>query len=280
MTQSIKHDREFKFTKKDFDELRKLSNAYTGIIVSDDKFDMYYARLSKRLRTLHLNSFKEYVEYLKNNDASEFTPFINSITTNLTSFFRENHHFEYMKQTILPAVSVSGSGAIKVWSAGCSTGEEAYSISIVLADYYKNKFSYSAKIFASDIDTTVLATAALGVYDESKLKNIDNACIKKWFLKGKDKKKGFVRVKKQLQDIISFSQVNLIMDWPIKEKFNVIFCRNVIIYFDKPTKISLLSRLIDQLTPGGFLILGHSESVQGLTDRLKTVGKTMYQKVK
>ena len=275
-------NREFKFTEKDFNNLRKIANAHTGIIVTDDKYDMYYARLVKRLRLLGLKSFSEYVEYLKNNKASEFTIFIDSITTNLTSFFREKHHFEQLKTEIIPNISRrsdAGSG-IKVWSAGCSTGEEPYSIAMTMLESMHLMSNRLPKIVASDIDTTVLKTAAAGIYDISRVEGLDKSIKKRWFARGKGEKSGLVKVSKKLTEIIEFKQVNLMQSWPHKEKFHIIFCRNVVIYFDRPTKQKLFSRFADQLVDGGYLILGHSESLQGLSDQFETIGKTVFKKVK
>ena len=272
--------REFKFTKSDFNKLRKIANDYTGIIVTDDKYDMYYSRLVKRLRRLQLKSFAEYVDYLEANSATEFTPFIDSITTNLTSFFRENHHFDYMKSHIVPDLlsRKSVTSEIHAWSAGCSTGEEPYSIAMTLLEAMSNTTVIKPRILASDIDTTVISKASSGVYDLSRLDGLSGAIKKRWFFRGKGSNSGLVRVSPELQKIISFKQVNLMHEFPMREKFHIIFCRNVVIYFDRPTKMDLINRYADKLEPNGYMILGHSESIQGLSDRFETVGKTIYRK--
>lgn len=269
--------REFTFTEKDFNRLRQISNAHTGIVVSDDKYDMYYSRLVKRIRKLGLRSFAEYVTYLEKNQTSEFTPFIDSITTNLTSFFRENHHFDMLRSRLLPDLIGRGN-EIRIWSAGCSTGEEPYSIAITLKEFEKNNASIRPRILASDIDTTVLAKAESGVYDLSRVNGLSQDILRSWFKRGKGENDGLVKVSSELQKILDFRQVNLIQEWPVKEKFHIIFCRNVVIYFDRPTKMKLLDRYANQLTDNGYLILGHSESLNGLTDRFETIGKTVYQK--
>jgi len=275
-------NREFKFTEKDFNNLRKVANSYTGIIVTDDKYDMYYARLVKRLRLLGLKNFTEYVQYLKNNKASEFTIFIDAITTNLTSFFREKHHFEQLKNEVIPNLSrrTDAASGIKVWSAGCSTGEEPYSIAMTMLESMHLMSNRLPKLVASDIDTTVLKTASAGIYDISRVEGLDKSIKKRWFVRGKGEKSGLVKISKKLTDIIEFKQVNLMQSWPHKEKFHIIFCRNVVIYFDRPTKLKLFSRFADQLVDNGYLILGHSESLQGLSDQFETIGKTVYKKVK
>ena len=272
--------REFAFTEKDFNALRKIANEHTGIIVTDDKYDMYYSRLVKRLRLLNLGSFKEYIKYLNANRSIEFTPFIDSITTNLTSFFRENHHFEYLQSHIIPDLVARQSMGreLRVWSAGCSTGEEPYTIAMTMLDTMARSTTLKPSILATDIDTTVLSKASSGVYDLSRLDGLPVNIKKRWFFKGKGSNSGLVRVSPELQSVISFKQLNLMEDWPLKEKFHIIFCRNVVIYFDRPTKVQLLNRYADQLEDNGYMILGHSESLQGLSNRFETVGKTIYRK--
>lgn len=272
--------REFRFTEKDFNALRKIANDHTGIIVTDDKYDMYYSRLVKRLRSLKLGSFAEYVKYLKANDATEFTPFIDSITTNLTSFFREKHHFDQLKAELIPDLCKRPdvTSGIKVWSAGCSTGEEPYTIAMTFLEALANK-PVKAKILASDIDTTVLSKASKGVYELERINGLPTNIKKRWFFRGKGNNSGLVRVSPELQNILEFKQVNLMQDWPMKEKFHVLFCRNVVIYFDRETKIKLFERFANQLADGGYMILGHSESLQGLSHRFETIGKTVYRKI-
>jgi len=283
MAIKINTSREYAFTEKDFNKLRKIANDHTGIIVTDDKYDMYYARLVKRIRVFQLSSFAEYVKYLNSNMDAEFTPFIDSITTNLTSFFREPHHFDVMKSTVIPDLCTRADVAqgLKVWSAGCSTGEEPYTVAITLLEGLEGmRVPPRPSILASDIDTTVLATASRGVYEISRVESLEKSIKKRWFFKGKGSNSGNVRVSPELRDIIDFKQVNLMQEWPMRNKFHIIFCRNVVIYFDKPTKIKLLNRYADQLVDGGYMILGHSESIQGMSDRFETIGKTVYKKIK
>ena len=283
MVVKVNTTREYEFTEKDFNKLRKIANNHTGIIVTDDKYDMYYARLVKRIRVLGLRSFAEYVKYLDANMATEFTPFIDSITTNLTSFFREPHHFEMMKSTIIPELCTRSDTVqgLKVWSAGCSTGEEPYTLAITLLEGLEAiRGAPKASILASDIDTTVLAKASRGIYEISRVEGLDTSIKRRWFFRGKGNNHGHVRVSPELQEIIKFKQVNLMQDWPIKERFHIIFCRNVVIYFDKPTKMKLIDRYAEQLVDGGYMILGHSESLQGMSDRFQTIGKTIYRKIK
>ena len=284
MAVKINNAREYEFTEKAFNKLRKIANDHTGIIVTDDKYDMYYARLVKRIRTLGLTCFADYVKYLEANMAAEFTPFIDSITTNLTAFFREPHHFEVMKSAIIPEISARPDAAqgIKVWSAGCSTGEEPYTLAMTLLEGLEAiRAAPRVSILASDIDTTVLAKAARGVYEISRVEGLETSIKRRWFFRGKGNNSGHVRVSPELQKILEFKQVNLMeKNWPMKNKFHIIFCRNVVIYFDKPTKMNLFHRYADQLVDGGYMILGHSESLQGMSERFETIGKTVYKKIK
>lgn len=276
----VKKDREFLFTEKDFSYLRKVANEYSGITVSDDKYDMYYARVVKRVRSLGLKDFSDYCKYLKNNHAKEFTNFINSITTNLTSFFRENYHFEYLESHIIPEFKEKYAKvkSLRIWCTAASTGEEPYSIAITIAENFNLK-DWNISFLATDIDSQVLSTARNGMYDEERIENISKARKSRWFRKGAGENKGVVRVEKELRDMISFKRLNLIQEWPIKNKFDLIFCRNVFIYFDGPTKEMILERYYELLNDGGYLILGHSESIHSLRTSYQSVGHTIYRKI-
>jgi len=270
--------REFKFTKTDFDFLRKISNDHTGILVPDDKFNMFYSRLSKRLRKLELTSFKEYCTYLENNSEQEFTEFINAVTTNLTSFFREKHHFDYLKETLIPELLQKNNSkkTIRVWSAGCSTGEEPYSIAMTLLENVPS--DWDIKILATDLDTHVLETASTGIYSIDSVKGLDKSTLRCWFKKGKGLNNDKVKLNKECQSIIQFRHLNLMQDWPIKNIVDFIFCRNVLIYFNKETKKKLVARYSKLLTPGSRLFIGHSESLHQLKTDFKLIGKTIYKK--
>lgn len=280
MDDKTAHHREFRFTQKDFNSLRRIANDNTGIVVSDDKYDMYYSRLVKRIRQLGLQDFSSYVKYLEANRGTELTPFIDSITTNLTSFFREMHHFEYIKSAIVPEFLARPDAAskLRIWSAGCSTGEEPYSIAMTMLETMQDRRFPLPSILATDIDTTVLSTAKQGIYDLARLESLPQSVKKRWFYRGKGKRGGSARVSPELQELVTFRQLNLMEDWPLKNRFHVIFCRNVVIYFDRPTKARLLDRFADLLVDDGYLILGHSESLQGISIRFETVGKTIYRK--
>lgn len=273
--------REFAYSKKDFNFLRTIANQRTGIVVSDDKFDMFYSRLSKRVRFLGLRSFKEYCELLKNDaDETETLELVNAITTNLTSFFRENHHFEYLKSTALPEIQAKNGAnrKLRIWSAGCSTGEEPYSLAVTLNEYGEALRGWDARILATDIDSNVLAKASRGVYPLERVEGIPKAVLRRWFLKGKGGNRGSVRLKPEVRSLISFGQLNLMNDWSMDEQQDIIFCRNVIIYFDKPTKQRLIDRYADNLKPGGYLFVGHSESLHNISERFQLIGNTIYRK--
>jgi len=279
MAVKIKQDREFLFTEKDFNYLRKIANEHSGITVSDDKYDMYYARIAKRVRALGLNDFSEYCSYLKNNEEKEFTNFINSITTNLTSFFREKMHFDYMVSNIIPEFKqkYSGTKKLRVWCAAASTGEEPYTIALTLAEQFDLK-QWDISFLATDIDSNVLATAKQGIYEAQRVANVPPKSRKRWFKNGTGENEGTVRVVKELRDMVSFKRLNLIQEWPLKKKLDLIICRNVFIYFDGPTKEMILERFYDLLVDGGYLILGHSESIHSMSNEYKTMGHTIYKK--
>ena len=275
--------REFEFTQRDFDFLRKISNERTGIVVSDDKFDMFYSRLSRRVRVLGLSRFSEYCDYLKRDAEGEETlELVNAITTNLTAFFRENHHFEYLKDTVIPELIGKNAAErkIRIWSSGCSTGEEPYSLAMTLHDAMSTVGGWDYRITATDIDSNVLSTAAKGVYQMERVEGIAKPVLKRWFQRGKGAQAERVRTKQALRDIIRFRQLNLISDWTMREPRDVIFCRNVIIYFDKETKTRLVERYAESLKEGGYLFIGHSESLYNITDRFELIGNTIYRKVR
>lgn len=273
--------KEFAFTNDDFDFLRKLANSRTGIVVGDDKFDMFYSRLSRRVRNLKLNNFAEYCEYLKSGeDQAELTELVNAITTNLTAFFRENHHFEYLRDHALPdRMRLNGSDRkIAIWSAGCSTGEEPYSLAMTLSEMPALR-GWQVGLTATDIDSNVLAAAASGVYAGDRVRDLSESLLKRCFLKGTGSQAGKVKVKTLLRKMIEFRQLNLMDAWS-EEPRDIIFCRNVLIYFDKDSKRRLIERYAETLKPGGYLFIGHSESLYQITDRFELIGNTIYRKVR
>ncbi len=273
--------REFEFTDDHFNHLRKLVGERTGISLSDAKRELVYGRLSRRLRKLGIDSFGKYCDLLSQGHEEELEQFTNAITTNLTSFFREPYHFDYLAQTVLPALMEKKDRAarLRVWCAGCSSGEEAYSIAMVLKEAIPRLDSWDARILATDLDSNVLAIARDGVYDQERVEGLSNQRLKRWFLRGHGKSDGLVRVVPELQALISFNQLNLMHDWPMRGLFDVIFCRNVVIYFDKATQKALFARYANRLEPDGHLFVGHSESLLQVADRFRSIGRSTYRKV-
>ncbi|MDD2759644.1 MAG: protein-glutamate O-methyltransferase CheR [Methylomonas sp.] len=271
-------EREFEYTLEDFNFLRRISNQHSGILVPDDKFDMFYSRLSKRVRLLGFNRFKQYCDYLQSHQDQEFTEFINAVTTNLTSFFRESHHFEYLSQVLLPELVEKNRGRrqIRGWSAGCSTGEEPYSIAMTLLENVPA--GWDVKLLATDLDTNVLKAAAEGVYPVDRIGTIGEPRLHRWFQRGVGSQHNKVRVKAELRGIIHFNQLNLMQDWPMRGPFDFIFCRNVLIYFDKETKTRLVSRYAGLLREKGLLFIGHSESLHQTDTPFSLIRNTIYQK--
>ncbi len=276
-----KREREFEFTSADFEAVRKTLYELAGISLNDGKSDLVYGRLARRLRSLRMTSFSEYLGYIHSaSGEDEIVHFINALTTNLTAFFREPHHFEFLTDTALPETMLRhrSDHRIRLWSAGCSTGEEPYSIAMILSESPLLGSPWNTRLLATDLDSNVVATAREGRYAEQRIAGLTRARSKKWFHTlpgGKD-----VQVKSTLQDVITFKQLNLMHDWPMHGPFDIIFCRNVVIYFDKPTQKQLFDRYADILVDGGYLFLGHSETMHKLSDRFKLVGKTIYRKVK
>lgn len=273
--------REFAFTRKDFEFLRRIANERTGIVVKDEKFDMFYSRLCRRVRRLGLQSFSEYCDFLQSDSAEdEVLELVNAITTNLTAFFRENHHFEYLQQRLIPELLQKNkdSRRLRIWSAGCSTGEEPYSLSIALKESLDSVAGWNARILATDIDSNVLTKASQGVYPLERVKGIPKPRLRRWFMRGKGAQSGYVRLKPEVCSQIDFAQLNLMDNWNVDGPVDVIFCRNVIIYFDRESKIKLINKYADNLVEGGHLFIGHSESLFKISDRFELIGNTIYRK--
>ena len=276
-------EREFLYTQKDFEFLSQLATSNAGIKLPISKKELIYGRLSKRLRKLGLKSFKEYCQILEEDNNGEYSRFINAITTNVTHFFREMHHFRYLEETVLPEMvsskQVSGNKKFRIWSAGCSSGEEAYSIAMVIRENLADFMRWNVRILATDLDSEILALAKRGVYPDQKLEYISPERKIRWLEKVRIEEKPMVEINNHLKSFITFKQLNLIGDWPMKGPFDVIFCRNVTIYFDRDTRVFLLNRFADILSDGGYLFVGHSESLHGITTRFKSVGQTIHKKI-
>ena len=266
--------REFAWTDADFDRVQALIYQRAGISLHDGKHAMVYSRLSRRLRETGHQSFKEYLSWLENHDGAEWQEFVNALTTNLTSFFREHHHFEIFHDHLQ---SNRAHGPWRVWCSAASTGEEPYSILMTAIEALGTQAQL--KLMASDIDSKVLATAGQGVYRHDNLKNVSESQLQKFFLRGKAGNSGMVRVKPELQRMVEFIIVNLVRDdWPFREPFDVVFCRNVMIYFDAPTQRKVLERIHRVMVPGGLLFVGHAENFSESRDLFVLKGKTVYER--
>ena len=264
--------REFAFEKADFKNVQQMLFKKAGINLSDAKEAMVYSRLARRIRARNLRSFNDYLA-LVNKSESELEQFINALTTNLTSFFREPHHFTAL------ADYLSQHNVTNIWCAASSTGEEPYSIAMVVAEAY-GSFKTPVKIIASDIDSKVLAKAKAGVYPLASIAKIPLHRQKQFFHKGKGANEGKVKVVDELRNMVQFKKLNLTdAKWDVEGPLDVIFCRNVMIYFDKPTQLKVLQKMVGMLKPSGLYMAGHSENFNMYTNLVRPVGKTIYRPV-
>lgn len=275
-------EREFHFSDKEFRFISKLVGERTGIVLSDAKRQMVYGRLSRRLRQLKLSKFSDYCDLLTSGDEHELVEFTNAITTNLTAFFRENHHFEFLKTRVIPEVMRKNamSKRIRVWSAGCSSGEEPYSIAMCLREMIPRNSGWDVKVLATDLDSNMVNRGKNGIYTSERVEGLDERRLKKWVNRGKESNSDKVRMHPELREMITFKQLNLMHDWPMKGPFDFMFCRNVVIYFNKDTQRELFERYANILADNAYLFIGHSESLNKVSDRFKLLGKTIYQKVR
>lgn len=266
-------DREFEFTATDFARVRKLIYQHAGISLSEAKTDMVYSRIGRRLRTVGYDSFKGYLDNLeKTDDPVEWEAFTNALTTNLTSFFREEHHFPILAEHLLKLKK-----PLRIWCSAASTGEEPYTLAMTACEAF-GTLKPPVEIIATDIDTNVLATAARGVYPVDRVNKMSAERRKHFFQRGTGKHEGSVRVRSELRDLITFHQLNLLDEqWPIKEPFDAIFCRNVMIYFDKPTQAKILSHFVPLMKPHALLFAGHSENFLYVSNAFHLRGKTVYE---
>ena len=273
---------EFELTQADFEKFSRLVYEQSGISLHDGKKELIKARLSKRVRQGRFRSFLDYYQYVVQDDSGEELVFLlDSISTNLTSFFREQSHFDYLKNELLPrwtAGRKSRDPRIRVWSAGCSSGEEVYSISITLLEGLAHPEKWKIKIMATDLYTKMLKKAIAGIYEQDRIRNIPSALIKKYFLKGDHQWREYVKVKTMLRDPVEFKRFNLMEPFPFQEPFDCIFCRNVMIYFDKKTQETLVNRFYQCLDPEGVLFIGHSESLTGIPHPFKYIKPAIYKK--
>jgi len=272
---------DFELSDREFAFIRHVVGENAGIVLGPSKRHLVQSRLARRVRDLGLGSFQQYCDFVRDGGPEELVSLINAITTNVTSFFRENHHFEALTRLMLPEAMErnSHSRRLRIWSAGCSSGEEPYSIAMTAAECLPANSRWDFKILATDIDSDVLAAAGRGVFSLDRLSGIPQGRLQRWFQNGSGTNAGFAKVRNALVSMITFRTLNLMGDWPMRGPFDVIFCRNVMIYFDQPTRERLISRFAQLLAPGGYLCLGHSESIHGQSGPFRLVGRTIYRKV-
>jgi len=273
--------REFTFTDRDFEAVRDILYATAGISLDDGKCDLVYGRLARRLRAYRHDSFTDYLKLLDSpGGEQEMVHFINALTTNLTGFFRDPHHFDYLANNVLPEVAgrPAVDGQCRIWSAGCSSGEEPYSIAMVVRECMPGPGSLDVQIFATDLDSSVVARASQGRYSSERIAGLSRSRANKWFRRINGINPCDVQVDTSLTKMIEFRQLNLMHDWPAQGLFDIIFCRNVMIYFDKPTRHRLFDRYADCLADGGYLFVGRSETVHTLSDRFEPAGRSIYRK--
>lgn len=270
-------------TKSDFTRLSEFIYNQVGIKMPPAKKTMLEARLQKRLRNLNIASFGAYCDFLFSSEGlqQELVQMIDLVTTNKTDFFREPDHFEYLAKFVLPQWMDErrGNGRLNVWSAGCSTGEEPYTLAMVLEEFAEEVPDFSYSIMATDISTRVLERARTAIYDEEHVIPVPMALKRKYLLRSKDRSKGLVRIVPELRGRVSFRRLNFMEEeFGLRERLDVIFCRNVIIYFDRQTQKKLLHKFIDNMVPGGYIFMGHSETLNGLDLPLLAVHPTVYRK--
>lgn len=277
---TVARAREFEFTDDDFERIRQFVSEHTGIVLTEAKKDMVYGRLSKRIRKGGFGDFSTFCDAVYDGDEEQQDFLINAITTNLTAFFRENHHFDYLAEHVIPElVKQKGSHKrLRIWSAGCSTGEEPYSIAITLKEILPNFDQWDIKILATDLDANVVEHGHQGIYRAERIEGLSEERTKRWFKRGRGDKADLVKVKDELRQMISFKRLNLLHEWPMNGSFDLMFCRNVVIYFDKDTQRTLFDRYAKILAPAAHLFIGHSESLYKVSTKFDSLGHTIYRK--
>jgi chemotaxis protein methyltransferase CheR len=278
MHPSDAREREYHLSDQDFERIRGLVREHTGIALTDSKRELVYSRLARRLRGLRLDGFADYIALLERGESAELEEFANAITTNLTSFFREAHHFEFLAGTVLPELERRNASTrrLRIWSAGCSTGEEPYSIAMTLQESLARFRGWDVRILATDLDSNVLAQAKAGEYRDERFAAMASARRERWF---SATRRGHFAVSDELKSLISFRQLNLMQPFPFRGPFDIVFCRNVVIYFDKPTQRALFERVAQLQRDGDHLFIGHSESLFKVSDRYQLIGKTIYRRL-
>jgi chemotaxis protein methyltransferase CheR len=269
-------EREFPFTVQDFNRVRTLIYRHAGIRLKESKEHMVYSRLARRLRATGKPTCRDYLDFAE-HDQVEWQNFVNALTTNLTAFFREPHHFSILADHLKTLASTEPRRVLTIWSAAVSSGEEAYSAAMTAAEVF-GTLTPPVKILATDVDTQVLKIAEKGVFTRERVEKLSGANLKRFFLKGQGPHEGFVKIRSELRELITFRQSNLLAtDWQLKGPFDAIFCRNVMIYFDKPTQYQILERFVPLLRPHGLLFAGHSENFHHASRFFSACGKTVYR---
>ena len=269
---------DYVISDKDFDAFAKLVYDKVGIHLTRDKKQLLQSRVNKILRKREIPSYRAYYDIIKNDDSGdELVEFINLISTNVTNFFREEKHFEFIRNTWYPNFDFKFSDSVKVWSAACSSGEEPYSIAITLKELLGDKYPF--EIFATDISSKVLNMAQRGVYPFSAVEKMDRSYLKKYFQEGKNNSAGMVKVKSNISRHVKFGRLNLIEPFRLPHNFDMIFCRNVMIYFDLQTKESIVNKFHDFMHKSAYLMIGHSESLNGIKHPFQYVQPATYRKV-
>ncbi|MCC8931434.1 MULTISPECIES: protein-glutamate O-methyltransferase [Rhizobiaceae] len=274
---------EYPLTRRDLGEIAAMIYSDAGIALNDSKASLVYSRLSKHIRNLGLSGFRAYCQLVSSPEgAAERREMLSHLTTNFTRFFRENHHFEHLRDEVLPGLvqRAKSGGRVRIWSAASSDGQEPYSIALTVFQAFPNVLDYDFKILATDIDPKILAIARQGAYDEQALESVSPATRKQWFKEVEIGGRRKYQVDERLKRLITYNELNLMAQWPFKGKFDVIFCRNVVIYFDEPTQMRIWTRFADLLPVGGHLYIGHSERVSGDSKNdFDNIGITTYSYV-
>jgi chemotaxis protein methyltransferase CheR len=274
---------DFELSEKEFRRISDLIYEHCGINLHEGKRELVRARLAKRLRQGNFSTFAEYIKHvLDDQTGREFSVLVDSLSTNLTKFFREDQHFEYMSNKLLPGIvsakQARGQFRIRAWSAGCSSGEEPYSIAITLLEAIQGKGRWDVKLLATDVSTRILERAKRGIYDRQRIEPIPLPLRSRYLKQRREGREEVYEVGPALRNVVIFRYLNLMKEWPIKGPLDFIFCRNVMIYFDKPTQQRLVNRYYDLLGPGGVLFTGHSESLTGIEHAFQYVQPTIYSK--
>jgi chemotaxis protein methyltransferase CheR len=264
----------------EFEFIRHVVGENAGIVLGPNKRQLVQGRLARRLRELGLPTYEAYCEHVRQSGPEELVGLINAITTNVTAFFRENHHFEALASYMLPEAMKrnAASRRLRIWSAGCSTGEEPYCLAMIAAESVPTATRWDVKILATDIDSDVIAAASRGVYTLDRLNSVPQERLRRFFQRGVGDNEGSAMARPELRSLITYRTLNLLHNWPMRGPFDVIFCRNVMIYFDQATREKLVGRFGEMLAPGGYLCIGHSESIHAGTAPFKLVGKTIYRR--